>query len=351
MMKLLTVIMAGGSGKRFWPLSRESKAKQSLTLFSDKTLLAETIERILPLCDDITVVSSLKQKSAIDPDIQKYPEVAVVYEPSGRNTAPCIMLALNSIRSRIKEDCAVLVLPADHHISDDEGFLDCVKKGMEYLKKNPDSIGTIGISPSYPETGFGYIEKDKKIEKGLFSVMSFKEKPSKEKAEMFVKSGEYLWNAGMFLFSLDNMINEFKDLALDIYTDVSKINSFENIDRDLYNAIRSTSFDYAIMETTTKPVFTIPGDFGWSDIGNWLAYYELLPKDENGNASKGDVHFIDSKNSLAVNLTDKTLFLFNRDHELVIATEDAVLSASLKDNQELRKVTEYLAGINRKDLL
>lgn len=347
-MKLFAVIMAGGSGKRFWPLSRESKAKQSISLFSEKTLLLETIERILPVCSEITVVSSIKQKNAIDPDIEKHSEIRVIYEPSGRNTASCIMLALNYLKSLTDEDCAVLVLPADHHIKDSKGFLECIKKGVGYLEKNRDSIGTIGISPDYPETGFGYICKNEILENGIFRVKSFEEKPVIEKAEMFVKSGEYLWNAGIFLFSLNIMLNEFRDLAPDIYGDVSKIAAFENIDKTLYGSIRSISFDYAIMEKTKKAVFTVPGNFGWSDVGSWLAYYDLLPKDKNGNAAKGKAEFVDSKNSLAVNLTDKTIFLYNRNNEMIIVTDDVVLSASLNDHQELRKVTEYLAdsGLN-----
>jgi mannose-1-phosphate guanylyltransferase len=350
-MKLFTVIMAGGSGKRFWPLSRESKAKQSIALFSEKTLLAETIERILPVSKDITVISSIKQKSSIAPDIDKYNEVSVVYEPTGRNTASCIMLALRYIRSKTDENCAILVLPADHHISDANGFRNCVEKGLEYLDQNPQSIGTIGINPYYPETGFGYIEKDRELEEGLFAVRSFEEKPEMAKAKMFVESGKYLWNGGIFLFTLDSMIRQFKELNPDIFEGVMKIGSFDDIDKETYNSIRSISFDYAIMEKTANPVFTIPGDFGWSDVGNWLAYYELLPKDKNGNASKGKAEFIDTKDSLAVNLTDKTIFLFNRTHELVVATEDAILSASLHDHQELRKVTEYLAEIRKTEFL
>ena len=350
-MKLATVIMAGGSGKRFWPLSRESKAKQSIVLFSRKTLLAETIERVLPLSRDITVVSSIKQKDAIAPDIENYDEVSVIYEPSGRNTAPCVMLALRYIKSKMDEECAVLVLPADHHISDSEKFRDCVKRGVEHLEQNLDSIGTIGINPYYPETGFGYIEKEKEIEKGLFSVKSFEEKPEIGKAKMFVESGNYLWNGGIFLFSINSMIEQFRELNPDIYEGVMKTGSFDDIDKDLYNSIRSISFDYAIMEKTSSPLFTVSGDFGWSDVGNWLAYYELLPKDKNGNASRGKAEFIDTKDSLAVNLTDKTIFLFNRTHELVVATEDAILSASLHDHQELRKITEYLAETEKFELL
>ena len=350
-MKLVTVIMAGGSGKRFWPLSRESKAKQSLTLFSEKTLMSETIERILPLCSDITVVSSIKQKHSIDPDIQKYSFAKVIYEPSGRNTAPCIMLALEFIRSRINEDVAVLVLPADHHIADADEFRKCVEKGVKYLENNRDSIGTIGITPAYPETGFGYIRKGDGIAEGVCSVRSFEEKPDIAKAEMFVNSGEYLWNAGIFLFTLKSMTDQFKELTPDIYESVLNISDFQNIDSGLYGTIRSISFDYAIMEKTVKPVFTVPGDFGWNDVGSWLAYYELMPKDINGNSSRGKAQFIDSKNSLAFNLTDRTIFVFNKTHELVVATDDAILSASLDDHQELRKVTEFLMNSGAKHFL
>ncbi|HNW82459.1 MAG TPA: mannose-1-phosphate guanylyltransferase [bacterium] len=350
-MKLVTIIMAGGSGKRFWPLSRESKAKQSLSLFSEKTLLAETIERILPLCDDITVVSSIKQKKAIDPDIRSYSQAEVIYEPSGRNTAPCIMLALHSIKSRLGEDCAVLVLPADHFIQDSESFRKTVARGLKYLSEHKESVGTIGIEPAYPEIGFGYIQKNKTVKEGVFSVKSFEEKPVLEKAKMFVESGNYLWNAGIFLFSLDTMLNEFKTMNLDIYETVVKINSFKTIDPVLYNSVRSISFDYAIMEKTKRPVFTVPGDFGWSDVGNWLAYYELLEKDESGNAAKGKACFVDCVNSLVVNQTGKTVFLFNRNCELIIAIDDVILSASLNDHQELRKISEYLERTGKTNFL
>lgn len=349
-MKIAAVIMAGGSGKRFWPLSRESRAKQSLKLFSEKTLLSQTIERILPVCSDITVISSEKQKSSIDQDVKMYSRTGVIYEPSGRNTAPCIMLALRALKTRF-DDCAVLVLPADHHISDPEKFLETVQSGVKFLEKNSGSIGTIGISPSYPETGFGYIQKKEAVGDEIFSVRSFEEKPSREKAELFLKSGNYLWNGGIFLFTLNTMLNDFEMLAPDIYRDISAIPSLEIIDGRLYGAIRSISFDYAIMEKTRREIFTVKGDFGWNDVGNWLSYYELLEKDGNGNASKGPAHFINSSGSLIVNMTEKTAVVFNKKRELVVITEDAMLSCSLDDHQELRKVTEYLSEIGMKSVL
>ena len=350
-MKLSVVIMAGGSGKRFWPLSRESKAKQSLALFSEKTLLAETIERIRPLADDILIVSSLKQRTEIERDAGKYEKVKVIYEPCGRNTAPCILLSLFAIKSVSCEDRAVLVLPSDHYVAEPENFRKTVEKGIDFLEKNRESIGTIGIEPAYPETGFGYIKKGEPVGNGIFGVGSFEEKPCLEKAEKFVGSGNYLWNGGIFIFSLNPMLEEFRKLTPDIYKTVSSLKSFDMPEHEVYGSLRSISFDYAVMEKTEKPLFTIPGNFGWSDVGSWLAYYDLLPKDENGNAKVGNANFISCKNSLAVNLTEKEIVMFNKERELLVATHDAIFSASLDDHAKMREITEFLAKNNLEKLL
>ena len=350
-MKLSVVIMAGGSGKRFWPLSRESKAKQSLALFSEKTLLAETIERIMPLAEEITIVSSMKQRAEIERDAEKYDKVKVIYEPCGKNTAPCILLSLLAIKSECCEDRAVLVLPSDHYVAHPEKFRKTVEHGLGFLEKNCGSIGTIGIEPAYPETGFGYIKKGKIVEDGIFEVESFEEKPCFEKAEKFVESGNYLWNGGIFIFSLDSMLAEFKKLTPDIYETVNSLKSFDMPELGIYESLRSISFDYAVMEKTEKPLFTIPGNFGWNDVGSWLAYYDLLPKDENGNAKAGRAVFINCKNSLAVNLTEKEIVVFNKNRELLVATDDAIFSASLEDHAKMREITEFLSKNNFEKLL
>ena len=350
-LKLSVVIMAGGSGKRFWPLSRESKAKQSLALFSEKTLLAETIERISPVADDILVVSSLKQRAEIGCDTEKYKNVKVVYEPIGRNTAPCIMLALAAIKTRCGEDRAVLVLPSDHHVAYPEKFRKTVGKGLGFLEKNHESIGTIGIEPAYPETGFGYIKKGDAAEDGVFKVASFEEKPCFEKAENFVKSGKYLWNGGIFIFSLYSMLEEFKKLTPDIYETVNSLKSFDIPEREVYESLHSISFDYAVMEKTSKPLFTVPGDFGWNDVGSWKAYFDLLPKDEAGNAKVGKAVFINCRNSLVVNWTAKEVIVFNKERELLAVTQDALLSATLDDHSKMREITEFLDNNGLKKLL
>lgn len=351
-MKLSVVIMAGGSGKRFWPFSRETRAKQSLKLFSDKTLLAETIERIMPLAEEILIVSSLKQRAEIEKDAAKYKNVKVVYEPCGRNTAPCIMLALAAIRPESGgEDRAVLVLPSDHYVADPEGFRKTVEIGLGYLEKNRDGIGTIGIEPAYPETGFGYIKKGDAAENGVFKVASFEEKPCLEKAESFVRSGNYLWNGGIFLFSLSNMLDEFKKLAPDIYEKINSLRSFELPDNAVYSGIRSISFDYAVMEKTEKPIFTVPGDFGWNDVGSWKAYFDLLPKDLFGNAKVGKGNFINCRDSFIANLTEKEIVMFDKERELLVLTEDAVFSASLDDHARMREITEFLSENGLEKLL
>ena len=350
-MKLSVVIMAGGSGKRFWPLSRESKAKQSLALFSEKTLLAETIERIRPLPDDILIVSSLKQRAEIERDAGKYEKVSVIYEPCGKNTAPCILLSLFAIKSKCCEDRAVLVLPSDHYVAEPEKFRKAVEKGLKFLEKNRESIGTVGIEPAYPETGFGYIKKGGVVGNGIFGVGSFEEKPCLEKAEKFVESGNYLWNGGIFIFSLNPMLEEFKKLTPDIYETLNSLKSFDMPEPEVYGSLRSISFDYAVMEKTEKPLFTIPGNFGWNDVGSWLAYYTLLPKNEAGNAKIGNAAFINCKNSFAVNLTEKEIVMFNKERELLVATQDAIFLASLDDHAKMREITEFLAKNNLERLL
>lgn len=341
-MKRTAVIMAGGSGKRFWPLSRKNRAKQSLTLFSEKSLLAETIERVLPLVDDVLVVSAESQSEAVAPDVEAYPQARVIYEPCGRNTAPCIMLSLREISTRDSEDRAIVVLPADHRIAECGKFRDVLSKSLKFLEDHPDLIGTIGITPTHPETGFGYIKMSEALEEGIFKVASFEEKPDFETASRFLSSGDYLWNSGMFLFTLNSMLEEFKSSADDIYQQISLVTSFKSGEIKDYDKVRSISFDYAIMEKTNRGIFVLPGSFGWSDVGSWGAFFDLQKKDEDNNVKTGRVTLINCRNSLVFNQTDRDLVLFNRDGELVVATEDATFVASLGDYSKMREVTDFL---------
>lgn len=348
---LVTVIMAGGSGTRFWPLSRESKAKQSLALFSEKSLLCETIERVKDISKHILVVSSKKQEIPVRNDIEKYSDITLLLEPSARNTAPCIMLASHWIKLNFNENMNVLVLPSDHHVANVDAFRNAVSEAVAVLSSNPESIGTIGIEPNRPETGYGYLQKGNSFCGKSLVVRKFEEKPNAERAEMFFKSGEYLWNGGIFLFNTATMNNEFKNIKPAVFEGVQKINSFNPISKEIYDSIESISFDYAIMENTRKTVFTVPADFGWNDVGSWLSYYELLKKDEKGNASKGDVFFVKSSDCLAYNETSRPLVIYGKKGELVIELEDVSLTADIANHQQIKEIVALLAAKGRNELI
>ncbi len=341
-MRPVVVIMAGGSGKRFWPLSRENRAKQSLALFSEKTLLAETIERVLPLSPDILVVASEKQRTPIESDVHRYPGTRTLFEPIGRNTAPCIALALRAIRKwRGAESFRVAVLPADHYIARPDLFRQSLTKGISLLH-SLDGIGTIGIRPYRPETGYGYINIGPEIAPGVHSVKRFEEKPDRARAERFLISGDYLWNGGIFLFRLERMEQEIAEHASDIAAAIQALPDPERVSAEEYARIRSISIDYAVMEKTSAPLFSVVGDFGWSDIGSWATYHELLPQDSEGNAARGPAHFIESRGNLVINLTSRPIFVFRKNGQFIVATEDAILAADLADHQEIRRITEWL---------
>ncbi len=350
-MRTVVVIMAGGSGKRFWPLSRENRAKQSLALFSEKTLLAETIERILPLSPDILVVASEKQRTHIENDVRRYPGTRTLFEPVGRNTAPCIALALRAIRKwRPNESCRVAVLPADHYIARPDLFRQAITKGISLLH-TLDGIGTVGIRPYRPETGYGYINIGPEIAPGVHAVKRFEEKPDRTRAERFLVSGDYLWNGGIFLFRLERMEKEIETLVPDIAEAIRAIPDPERVSADDYAKIRSISIDYAVMEKTSAPLFSVVGDFGWSDIGSWATYHELLPQDTDGNAARGPAYFIESRGNLVVNFTTRPIFVFRKNGQFIVATEDAILTADLADHQEIRRITEWLEQKGHLDLL
>lgn len=349
-MAIIAVIMAGGSGKRFWPLSREDRAKQSLALFSEKTLLAETIERITPVTRDVLIVSSVKQRAHILADAQKYPGVRTLFEPVGRNTAPCVALALRAIEKHWGTDNRVIVLPADHHIARPDDFRAAIRTALATLDA-VDGIGTIGIRPDRPETGYGYINTGEPLSPGVLSVKRFEEKPDRARAENFVKSGNYLWNGGIFLFRQATMARELTALAPDIAEGVAALPDLDDIAAAQYGAVRSISIDYAVMEKTAAPIFSVAGDFGWNDIGSWAGYYDLLPKDGDLNAVRGSACFIESAGNLVVNLTDRPVYILRKKGQLVVAAEDVFFTADLADHQEVRRVTEYLEKNGLKKLL
>ncbi|MCK5808377.1 mannose-1-phosphate guanylyltransferase [bacterium] len=346
-MKPITVIMAGGSGTRFWPASRSSKAKQSLSLFGSETMLANTIKRAKLVSDEVIVVSSLAQKESIDKDCEG---ITVLYEPVGRNTAPCLMLATRFVIENFGENSSLFILPADQHIANNSAFTKSVSEGFEWLESNSQEIGTIGINPTRPETGYGYIKNTISLRDAIHRVEQFVEKPDSQTAQRYLDNGSYLWNGGMFLFKAKTMQEQFEKLQPEIFSAIQAINSLKNIEEDEYKKAPSISFDYAIMETTEKAIFTVATECGWSDVGSWFSYWELLLKDENGNASQGAATFVDSHGCMVYNACDKPLIVFNKSNELVVSLPDAILTASLSDHQRIKEVVQMLGKLNLKQL-
>ncbi len=346
---MFVVIMAGGSGTRFWPVSREKLPKQFLKIIGEKTLLEQTLARVEPLADKekmYVVINSLHQEvtEKILGNTAK-----ILTEPIGRNTAACIGLAVMHIIHH-DENEPIVVMPADHFISDVENFRKQLLTATEIAKEG--GIVTFGIKPTRPETGYGYIEKGKIAftDKNAFKVNRFVEKPNFEKALEFLSSGKYLWNSGIFVFTAKTILSEIEILTPKLYKGLMEIgktigsDSYMQVLKKVYEEIDSISIDYAIMEKTQKPVYVIEALFGWSDVGSWQALYELRDsKDKAENLALADTAvFLDSKQNLVYSGTDRLICLLGVEGLVVVDTYDALLVTNLENSQEIRKIPEFL---------
>lgn len=343
---LSALIMAGGKGTRFWPASTEEKPKQFLSLTCENTMLQETVRRLLPLIEmkHIFICTGAKYKTLCLEQLPELPESNIIVEPIGRNTAPCILLSTLYI-DQIYPGSNIIVLPSDAMVSNEPEQLAVFKDADEYIV-GKDGIITIGITPNRPETGYGYIQfTDKSEVFGAHEVKvvdSFKEKPDMETAVRYVADGHYLWNAGMFMFGAGFMKSQYEMYAKDTYDILSSLpeitdpNYMEELEKK-YILCESISVDFAIMEKTDK-LYVIPADFGWDDVGAWMALGRYLQQDGFGNITKGNVLANNSKNNI-VFTTTKPVVLLDADDLFIIATEERIVvgkKGSLNKVHELR---------------
>ena len=342
MMDTVVVIMAGGKGTRLWPLSTESKPKQFLDLLNrGSTLLQDTVRRaqFITSSENIYVVAPAQYEEIIK---EQVPFVNFIAEPMPRNTAPTIAYALAYLLAHNKAPSTVMVvLPADHYIDDPEKWAKVMNIAVDYAFQSRE-LGTIGIVPTYPATGYGYIHIAQPIkpEKGLYKVKTFTEKPPLELARKFVDSGEYFWNSGMFIWRLDALQEAFVIYASEIWDICSEITDFSNHSKikKFFMACPSISVDYAIMEKASN-VFVVKADFQWSDLGSFKAIYDLLPHDQNGNAIIGNVIPFNTQNCLIVNASqDGVLAVSDEQEKAIIKTSDAVLTVNINAGENIRKV-------------
>ncbi|MBM7036290.1 mannose-1-phosphate guanyltransferase [Vibrio sp. qd031] len=352
---IIPVIMAGGSGSRLWPLSRQAYPKQFLNLQGDNTMLQDTLARLntlqhgspMVICNEdhrFTVAEQLRLHGHTQNDI--------ILEPVGRNTAPAVALA--AFRA-VEEDseATLLVLAADHIIKDPKAFVSAIESAMPLAEQNV--LVTFGIVPTTPETGYGYIKQGQPI-KGSNSYMvdSFVEKPDLATAQDYVATGNYLWNSGMFLFKAAQYLNELKQYRPDIYRacelacqHTSADLDFVRIDQAAFEACPDESIDYAVMENTEKAA-VVPLDCGWSDVGSWSALWEVAEHDNHLNASKGDVLSIETTNSY-LHSTEKLIATVGVDNLIVVETKDAVLVADKSKVQQVKQIVDTIKSEQRSE--
>jgi len=350
---ILPVIMVGGTGSRLWPLSRELYPKQFLNIQGPDSMLQTTVKRLRGLnCKDPLLICNEEHRFIVNEQLnlinQSYSDI--ILEPVGRNTAPAIALA--ALKATQKgEDPLLLVLAADHVISDIEAFHDAVRRATPYAEEG--KLVAFGVSPTNPETGYGYIKAVKTAANG-YPIDSFVEKPSKELAETYYESGDYYWNSGLFMFRASLYLEELKKYQMEIYTQcvnaikgMKKKLEFITVDKDAFIACPADSIDYAVMEQTENAI-VVPMNAGWSDIGSWAALWDNFEKNAQGNVHQGDVLSIDT-NDCFVRSDEKLVVTIGLNDIVVINTKDAVLVAAKDKVQDVKKVVEILKENGRNE--
>jgi len=358
---MYAVIMAGGKGTRFWPKSRERMPKHLLDITCERTIIQETVSRIEPLVppEKILIVTGQSHSDELMRQLPLIPGENILIEPVGRNTAPCIGLAALHVERRSPDD-VMIVLPADHLILDAPRFRRILSVAVEVARQGEDLL-TIGIRPTAPETGYGYLEQGALRaavdNEDIYEVRSVREKPDLKQAQAFVETGGFYWNSGIFIWKADAILKAIKQWLPDLYEGLLQIKGALGTDREkdvvhrVYHGIKSISIDYGVMEKADN-VLLVAGNFGWSDVGSWDALWEVADKDEHGNSAnvKGTLLSLDTKNSL-VHSHRKLVALVGVEDLIVVETEDALLVCRRGCSQDVKKVVEMLEAKDMKEFL
>ena len=342
------VIMAGGVGSRFWPLSRTAKPKQFLDILGlGSTFLQQTYERFSKIVpkENFLVVTSIKYKDLVLEQLPDLKEEQVLCEPLRRNTAPCLAYASSKI-NLIDPEANVIVTPSDHLILKEEEFLNQVKNGLDLVSEK-DALLTLGLKPNRPETGYGYIQVKKKKDfhglENLYKVKTFTEKPDEEMARIFIDSGEFYWNSGIFIASLKTILKAFDEHLSDIAVKFKKGHTLLNTSSEVpfikktYSECQAISIDYGIMEKA-KNVYVLTADFGWSDLGTWGSLYENKLKDSEGNVISGDnILVYDLKNCIVDISDEKVAVLQGLDGYIIAESKNTLMICRKEDEDQIKK--------------
>jgi len=344
--KIYPVILAGGAGERFWPLSRKDHPKQFLKIFSDKSMINETINRLLPIApkNHIYIVCGENLYRPLRKMVGK--QVSIINEPYGKNTAPAIALAAAKLVKK-DPDGIMAVLSADHLIKPTAKFISCLKCAAVIAQDN-HSLVTFGIKPARPDTGYGYIEIGKKLKTGrnqkAYQVKSFKEKPNQQTATTYIKSGKFLWNSGMFVWSLKTIMNEFKSSMPQLYKHLKiyQKNQTQKALLHFYKNVKKESIDYGVMEKARR-VAVIECSFNWDDVGSWEALPRFSKLDKQGNLITGKSISLDCKNITLINKDQNNLIAVKGLQSLaIIQTPDALLIINKNEIKNIKTLTAQI---------
>lgn len=354
-MKVTAVIMAGGRGERFWPKSRNNRPKQFLSLTSDgETMIQKTVKRLSPLvsAEDIFIVTNAAYADLVNDQLPDVPRENILCEPCARNTAPCIAFAAAIIQKKYG-DAMMLVLPSDHLIGYENIYIKTLQTAIRTAEEG-NNLVTIGITPAYPETGYGYINFGKEAG-DAYEVERFVEKPDLPTAKKYLASGKYLWNSGMFVWKASAIMYNMKQFMPEIHDGAVRIgdsygtDSYEEILIKEFTAFTSESVDFGIMEKASD-IYTIPGSFGWDDVGSWLAVERINETDDKKNYFDGDVIAVDSERTTVCGGKRLVAAIGTRDI-VIVDTDDVLLVCSKNNTQDVKKVIAQLKEHGRNDLV
>ncbi len=348
------VILAGGSGTRFWPASRRERPKQLLPLApgSSAPLIAETVRRIRPLvpAERVLIATGKSLVAGTRTALPELAESSVLAEPAARNTAPCIAWAASVIHRRDPEAVA-MVLPSDHHIADEDRFREVLARALDSARRG--TITTIGIEPTRPDTGYGYLELGEELGQGLRRGLRFVEKPNRARAEEYLASGRFVWNSGMFFFRVADMLSAVREHLPELFAGLERIEAaarkgveHERAETErVFPSLPSVSIDVGVMEKLGA-FNVVPGSFGWSDLGSWETSWELGQKDAAGNAVSAETVLIEATNNLVVDLRSGgkkgVMAALGVDDLCIVETDDALLVIPRSRAQDVRLIVEEL---------
>jgi mannose-1-phosphate guanylyltransferase len=359
-MNVYGVLMAGGVGTRFWPKSRRKSPKQVLKIAGPDTMIQATQKRLNGLVEEknLYIVTSQEQYPIIQEQLPQLDKSNFLLEPFGRNTAPCIGLAAIHIVEK-DPDGIMLVLPADHLITDVKSFHQLCKIAINFASENEGLI-TLGIRPTFPSTAYGYVQRNKEVAQSsghdIYKVRTFAEKPNIQTAERFLESGDFYWNSGMFIWKASTILNEISDNLPEIYQGLMQVkncinsSSYPKKVEEVYKSFKSISIDYGVMQSSEK-VYVIPADFGWNDVGSWEIVYDIAQKDNKKIAGEFDEIINIDSSECYISTPGKTVALVGVKNILVIDTGDALLICKKSHSQNVKEVIEKLKKRGLNELL